>query len=619
MLGVLHNALCQRLLLILLFGPITVFSQNKYQVFIDLRSVVDDKLQVTLKLPQVDQSEIEYQMPKIVPGTYTIYDFGRFTENYIASDNFGNTLDIDSITANRRKIKNAEKLVNLSYWVEDTYDSEKGNFVFEPAGTNIDSAENFVLNTFGFIGYLDSYKNLPYELHISHPPDLHGTSALNKQAVNDTLDIFTAPDYFSLTDGPILYAEPDTTSFKISNTKINISVYSPNRVSDSELVAHYIQETMKAQNEYLFGELPVDEYTFLVYHYPGVFSGSLKLGALEHSYSTLFSLPNLSPLLISQFIKDFTAHEFFHVITPLTLHSEQIRDFDFINPKATQHLWMYEGVTEYSAGLAQAKYGPMTLKEYVAVLFRKIKGMQRYTSGLSLTELSLGCLDEHADEYGNVYQKGALIGLCLDIRLLQLSGGKMGIQQLMKTLSEMYGKEKAFKEVELFDIITSITFPEIRDFFRQYVEGDESLPLQEVFKAVGIKYTPEQRVSRVTFQGLGFSANENTKKVYFQSSAELGLFAQELDYQSGDILVKVNGKKVTSENYKAVLEDYALNLRSGDMVKITVSRKDEYDRYHNLKLSAQAIEKMVHIREQLSIDQDATTAQIKLRKLWVGH
>jgi hypothetical protein len=36
------------------------------------------------------------------------------------------------------------------------------------------------------------------------------------------------------------------------------------------------------------------------------------------------------------------SHEFFHILTPLNVHSKEIHDFDFNNPKMSALLWMYE-------------------------------------------------------------------------------------------------------------------------------------------------------------------------------------------------------------------------------------------------------------------------------------
>jgi predicted metalloprotease with PDZ domain len=44
-------------------------------------------------------------------------------------------------------------------------------------------------------------------------------------------------------------------------------------------------------------------------------------------------------------------HMNFSYRTPLSIHSKEIQDFDYNDPKMSQHLWMYEGVTEYFANL----------------------------------------------------------------------------------------------------------------------------------------------------------------------------------------------------------------------------------------------------------------------------
>ena len=99
--------------------------------------------------------------------------------------------------------------------------------------------------------------------------------------------------------------------------------------------------------------------------------------------------------------------------------------------------------------------------------------------------------------YFNFYQKGALIGLCLDIRLRQLSGGTMGTQELMQALIKKYGKDAAFEDDELFDVITQMTFPEIRSFFKDCVEGGKNLPLKDLLKQAGFDFNETQQTVRV--------------------------------------------------------------------------------------------------------------------------
>lgn len=610
------KCLFQFIFLILL--PLSSFSQTNYRVSIDLNNVVDDQLQVSIELPEIHEDTVEFRFPKIVPGTYSIYDFGRFISGFRAFDSSGNLLAVQELTANRRLIKEANKLSKITYWVEDTYDTDKGNFVFEPAGTNIAEGENFIINTFGFIGYLEGYQNLPYSLEIKHPKELYGGSGLQKASDSDSIDTFIAPNYFDLADGPIMYCEPDTTTFNLGDTEIMVSVYSPNKVSKADLVGGYIKETLIAQQSYLDGKLPVDRYVFLIYHFNGIYSRSLSHGALEHSYSSLYSLPELHPILIAQTLKNFVAHEFFHVVTPLNIHSEEIASFDFIEPKMSKHLWLYEGVTEYAAGLAQVKYGQMDLEQYMEVLLSKIKNAGRYNDALPFTELSEKCLKEHKAQYGNVYQKGALIGLCLDIELRNLSSGKFGIQQLMNELSNKYGKDIAFKDNELFDVITDLTFPEIRDFFGKYVEGSEELPLVDLLDLVGLTYTPKSIRKELSLGNISFKTNELKNQLIVTSTSNLNDFGKALGFRNGDIIDEFDGIPINTFDFEETFDTFKKNRKVRDKIIVYVLRKNSKDKLKKIKLSGRAVEIEVPLPLNLKLNSHSSADQLKLRESWVN-
>ena len=63
---------------------------------------------------------------------------------------------------------------------------------------------------------------------------------------------------------------------------------------------------------------------------------------------------------------DIAAHEFFHIVTPLNIHSEIIEHFNFVTPVPSQHLWLYEGTTEWAAHAMQLRAGLKSPDEYLA-------------------------------------------------------------------------------------------------------------------------------------------------------------------------------------------------------------------------------------------------------------
>ena len=604
------------ILAIIFYGIASNVLAQGYKATIDLTQVVDDKVQVVCEVPKMNQDSVEFHMPKIVPGTYSIYDFGRFISDFRAYNSVGKELKVDSLTMNRRLIFEASDLSSISYWVDDTYDTDQGNFIFEPAGTNIEADTNFVINTFGFLGYLEGKKDLPYQVNVKHIEGHYGASALKKKTLDATKDQYFSENYFDLADGPIMYCKPDTVTFEVGGAQVLISVYSPNGVLSSEFLQGQIEPTLLAQKAYLGDSLPVEKYAFLVYLINGR-SKSGGFGALEHSYSSLYTLPEMNPLFLAQTIRDVAAHEFFHIVTPLNIHSEEIGNFDFIDPKMSKHLWLYEGMTEYAAGLAQVKYGEMNLNGYLKVLQGKIKESRKYDSSISFTELSKNCLKYSDFEYFNVYQKGALIGMALDIRLRELSGGEYGVQDMMMSLAEEYGKHNSFKDDELFDKIASLSFPEIREFFSLYVEGTNPIPYEEFFEKVGVVFEPATESRELSLGDISFGVTSEENLLIINSVGYMNTFGEEMGYEEGDILVKFDGVDIDIENYDEEFEAFKNRHQVGDKITAIVLRKDEKGRLRKRKLSAMASDVVVKTKDEIYIDFGASDEHRALRKAWV--
>lgn len=600
---------------LLVISTSTFAQSQKYRIFLDLTAPKNDRLHVRMLTPTMHHDSIEFRIPKIVPGTYAIYDFGRFIHDFKAFDFEGNQLDVKSITANRRLISNATKLYSIQYWVEDTYDTDLDNVVFEPAGTNIEKSENHVLNTFGFFGYLKGYKNIPYELRIAHEKNHFGSSSLRKISSSDTLDIYTSESYVALADEPIMYCEPDTSHLQVGNTEVLISVYSPKGRLTSAFVKDNVKEILHATKKYLGGTLPVDRYAFILYltQTPTL---SKSFGALEHSYSSFYVLPEISPILLAQTIKDVAAHEFFHIVTPLNVHSEEIGNFDFISPSMSKHLWMYEGVTEYFAGHVQMTNAVIDSIGYLNILKEKIDNSMKYKDDLPFTEMSSTCLDINKDQYLNVYEKGALIGLHLDILLREESGGTYGLVDLLQALSEKYGKDKSFVDEKLFDIIETLTYPSIRHFLDTYVAGRLSLPHEELFKKVGITYSPPKTFQGLTMGNISFTAVKKSGKIAINSTKNMNEFGKKMGYKTDDILMKFNKKKINLSNIKSVVDDFKSTKKDGDQITAIVKRKVKENKYKRVRLSAKAMKVSLKSSTELSYSPLANVDQLKLRQSW---
>jgi predicted metalloprotease with PDZ domain len=525
---------------------------------------------------------------------------------------------VSRLDTNRWAIANAPALDHVSYKVNDTYDEPAAGGIFEPSGTNIETGENVVMNTFGFVGYFDDRKDIPYEFTVIKPKEFYGATSLKRAWSEAQQDIFYAKNYFELHDCPILYAKPDTTSLQVANARVMVAVYSPSGNMSSAEVMKEVEDVFLASAEYLGGVLPVDRYNILLY-LAGMGSGSGGFGALEHNTSTLFVLPDAPISALSQTIKDVTAHEFFHIVTPLNIHSEQIHNYDFIRPQMSQHLWLYEGCTEYAAHHVQVKHGLMSLDDYLEVMRGKMVAASNYDTGIAFTELSKKALDEHASQYGNVYQQGALIGMAVDLKLRDLSDGAYGIQALMSDMSAEYGVDRPFEDDALFKEIARISgYPEMESFLNRHIAMAEPIPFDSLLESVGIQYAPEVTEMVVSGGNVGFGYNPRREKVVILGTDRMDAFGQALGLRSGDELVSWNGVEINMDNIKTVMRDFKRDTEPGKKVKVVVNRRDDEGNYKVVKLKAKA-ELVEQKRKDVLVPVESPTeAQLRLRKSWIN-
>src|SRR5688572_13241014 len=96
--------------------------EKLYRFNLNLTQVQDDRIQVTLEVPKIKQSEIIYNMPKMVPGTYAVYNFGKYLSDFKALDKKGRPLPVEKLDENRWKISKAKDLDRITYWAGDTFD-----------------------------------------------------------------------------------------------------------------------------------------------------------------------------------------------------------------------------------------------------------------------------------------------------------------------------------------------------------------------------------------------------------------------------------------------------------------------------------------------------------------
>lgn len=595
------------------------FADGDYHYYVDLTAVKDDKLTVKLTPPDFTDNETIFMFPAMVPGTYDVYDFGRFISNFKAEGKDGKTITITKLDKNSYKLSPANAIKEISYDVEDTWDTDiKEKIVFEPGGSNIEEGKNFSINTHCFFGYFKNKIAANFILEVTKPKGFYASTSLTNLKSGSTKDVISVFNYHDLVDSPIMYTLPDTTTILVGKARVLISVYSPNKIITSNFIARNLKELLFAQAEYLGGELPIDKYAFLFY-----FSDKVSLsgasGALEHSYSSFYFLPEADTAALAQEIRDVSAHEFFHIVTPLNIHSKEIGEFDFNNPQMSKHLWLYEGLTEYAAHHMQVKTGLISYDAFFDIMIAKMKNArENYNDTVPFTIMSKYALDKYKKQYNNVYEKGALIGMCLDVMLRYYSNGTYGTQDLMKDLSKQYGKTKSFNDDDLFNDIEKLTFKEIRYFLDNYVAGPKPLPYKEVFAMAGFNYIDKRVEEKITLGGISVGYNPTTNHLVIVNTSKLDAFGKKLKFKEEDEIITFNNRKLTLDNMKDVLGGYMENSKAGDKLVIEVLRKDKKGNETIKTLKAKVKPVKVTETNIIEINEKATEQQLITRKTWLG-
>ncbi|MEQ9164765.1 MAG: peptidase M61 [Fulvivirga sp.] len=589
-------------------------SHKEYHVAIDLVNVVDDRINVALTPPKLGLSEVTFVMPKIIPGTYEENNYGRFIRDFEAVAVDGSKLEVTIRSTNEWVINDAERLQTITYWVDDTFEATEGKKVFEPAGSNIQEGENFLLNFHAVVGYLQGNTKHPYNLNITYPEGFSGYSALPVVSNEGNIHSVKAKSYDYLADSPIMYSAPNSTTFNVDGMEVTLSVYSPSGKHKADDLKAGVERTIAASREFLGNLNQTDRYAILVYLYAEDFKPSSPNveGALEHRESTVLFLPEkLSSGEIAETINGVVTHEFFHTVIPLSIHSEELHNFDYLTPIMSKHLWLYEGVTEYIAQMAQLKAGLITQDRLLVRITNKLENSKKFNDDISMVELSENMLEkQYGDQFFNVYMKGALIGLCLDILIREQSGGEKGIIDLLKSLAVKYGSERPFADDQLFDVISELTFPAIAKFFDQYVIGNEPIPYNDILAKVGVTYvSPSIR----KFVLIGGQVQYDAAKQLFQLDKFDSKFAKELGLKAKDYLVAYNGKKITLDNVRSLLVEEVAEIKEGESISLTVLRKGK-----EVELKATAFYEEVPFKG-FTFDKSATEEAVKLRKAWLGE
>ncbi|WP_194532295.1 M61 family metallopeptidase [Zobellia nedashkovskayae] len=564
-----------------------------------------DELKVRVYPPGLFK-EFEFVVPQIIPGTYMKVNYARFYSDFTAYDTRGEIMKVSKYD-NVFKVEGEQPLLFLEYTVKQSLGNKKvWNNSIPCAGTII-TKKSALLNFQLVTGYFEGYENLPFEVEVVRPKSFFGATAIQKKILNDTTEILSTSNYGSLIDQPVLYAEPDTTSFKIDEHRFNIAVHSEDGKNSALELKSGIKKIVESISDYS-GFTSNEDYTFIFYFIKEQrLKGILKTfgvdAALEHTNSSVYCDLDYPLQDNFSYYNHVVPHEYFHTITPLGFHDDKITNFNFRKPDMSKHIWMYEGITDYFVFLLNAKYLSKNPKYDLrsAIDYSLTKKRQSMTeSGRNIIRKNnvISWLNKMLD-IENFYQKGKLIAMGFDIAIMENTNGNRRLIDVFIELKNEY-ENTAFLGDDLKDVLIRTGIPGVEDFYNRYIVGTEIPPYNEYLNNLGYAYYPAK--SKLPSYGafdIRKIKNDTSYYVTWAKKNSLGL-------KKGDSILKIN--HIPTHIFLSsdtVYEDVILNPVLTDTLSITYRRNgSEFNVKSNPSLQNKRTSKVLEVMN-VSVEQRA--------------
>jgi predicted metalloprotease with PDZ domain len=279
----------------------------------------------------------------------------------------------------------------------------------------------------------------------------------------------------------------------------------------------------------------------------------------------------------------------------------------------TTLLWAFEGFTSYYDDLVLLRCGIISRKQWLSVLARTIDKVQR-DPGRQMQTLAEASFDAWTKHYRpdenspnatvNYYAKGALVALALDLTLRAGSNGRVSLDDVMRMLWQRHGREEcspAIGDDDIRLIAEELSGIALADFFASAVQGTDELALADLLEpfAVRLTKTAASKTPHLGVQTAGEGNELRLTTVYSDSPA------QKAGLSAGDVLVAIDGLRVTPKTFERLLG----RRKAGQRIIILAFRRDELLAF-SVELAAPALD-----RHMLRLRKPGNA----LRRAWLGR
>ncbi len=516
-------------------------------------------------------------LPDWIPGSYMIRDFARNLSNLQVFDQQGYALTVTQLAKSTWRCAPCNGALRVCY--------EIYAWDLSVRGAHLDQNHGYFNGTSLFLA-VGGQEQQPVEVHISAPNGCEhwqiATTLPTVSAQQNQFGLYQASNYDELIDCPVEMGCFEYCQFSVAGVSHAIAVTGVQQ-GDLSRLCRDLALICEQQLAFFGGPAPFEQYLFQL---TVVGQG---YGGLEHSNSTSLlcsrdALPKRHESTLNAEYIDLLglcSHEYFH-----SWNVKRIKPVEMVNPnlQAEVHselLWFFEGVTSYYDDLFLLRSKIINKNQWLELLAKTITRYLR-TPGRMQQTVAESSFDAWTKFYKSdentpnvvisYYIKGALIALCLDLRLRELSGHNYSLDTLMKRLWQRYlTGDDGVSEAIIRHEIQSLVGDALQDELTQWLHTTQELPWHHLLASFGVnvKLSPEK--SKVN---CGFGV---TVKACAEGGATLTFVArnsaaERAGLSVGDTVVAINKLRVSAQNWDKQLACY----QPGDVVTVFAFRRDEW-------------------------------------------
>ncbi len=533
--------------------------------------------QITLHVHHPDPQGQLLWLPNWIVGSYMIRDFARHIVSVSARTAQGLLLDVNKVGKNQWRVMPHAGDIRVAY--------EVYAWDLSVRGAHLDQTHGYFNGACLFLA-VAGQEHMPLTLDIQAPADTANwqvaTTLPARATTADGFGEYGAESYEMLLDCPVEMGTFAELAFNAGGVPHRMVLTGRQR-ADRARLARDLARICETCIRFWQDEAPFEQYLFQV-----MVTGN-GYGGLEHRNSTslLCSRDDL-PLITEperpgdkyRAFLGLCSHEYFHAWLVKRIKPTVLMQPDMHRENHTPLLWVFEGFTSYYDDLLLARAGVLSMPDYLTLLGQQISRYLK-TPGRhvqSVTESSFDAWTKYYKPDENTpnsvvsyYVKGALVALCIDLRLRQRSGNRVSLDGVMRRLWREHGKIGVGVEPDTVQkLVEAVSGEDWSEQWRDWLYGTADLPLKPLLEAQGIEVTlkPElgtgQRHASLGVRGQASEGGVLIQNVWRGGAAEAaGLSA-------GDVVIAVDGLKVSSP-----LEKVIASYPVGGNLCIHAFRRDE--------------------------------------------